>query len=114
MAYSDFFAERIRQRLTSQLNVEEKKMMGGLIFMVNGKMCVGVDSDKKTGEDRLMVRVGSSNDQSLLERPGSKPMNFTGKPMRGFIFVDPKGFDDDSDLDFWINKALDFNRSLIS
>ena len=61
MAYSEYLADRVRQRLRQQGNVEEKKMMGGLIFMVNEKMCVGLDIDKETGKDRLMVRIGKSD-----------------------------------------------------
>ncbi len=112
MAFSDFVADRVRQRLLGTLDVEERKMMGGLIFMVNGKMCVGVDIDKKTNYDRLMVRVGKLPYEELLSTRGSREMNFTGKPMRGFLFIDPKGFDLDKDLDFWIDKALQFNKML--
>ncbi len=88
---------------------EEKKMMGGLIFMVNEKMCVGVDMDKKTGLDRLMVRVGKASHDQLIFKNGSRQMNFTGSVMRGFLFIDPDGFDSEADLDFWIEKALEFN-----
>ncbi len=112
MAFSDFLADRVRQRLSSQINLEEKKMMGGLIFMVNGKMCIGIDIDKKTGADRLMVRVGKLPYETLLKEKGSRQMDFTGKPMRGFLFIDPEGFDTDDDLDFWVNRALEFNRIL--
>lgn len=113
MAYSEFLADRVRSRLTNSGQIEEKKMMGGLIFMVNGKMCVGVDIDKKKNVDRLMVRVGKLPYQDLLERDGSHPMDFTGKPMRGFLFIDPEGFDSEEDLDFWITKALQFNTMII-
>lgn len=88
-------------------------MMGGLIFMVNDKMCIGVDIDKKTNSDRLMVRVGKLPYEELLQREGSRQMDFTGKPMRGFLFIDPKGFDSDSDLDFWVSKALEFNSLIV-
>ena len=109
MAYSDFLADRVRQRLLNKGQVVEKKMMGGLIFMVNDKMCVGIDIDKSTQKDRLMVRVGKLPYQDLLQREGSRPMDFTGSVMRGFLFIDPEGFDQDNDLDFWIEKALVFN-----
>ena len=66
-------------------NVEERKMMGGLVFMVNDKMCVGVDIDKKTQQDRLMVRVGKLPYEELLGKEGSREMDFTGKVMRGFL-----------------------------
>lgn len=112
MAYSDYQADRIRQRLRSVNVTEEKKMMGGLIFMVNDKMCVGLDIDKSTGNDRLMVRVGKANHDQLVFNKGSREMNFTGKVMRGFLFIEPEGFDSEKDLDFWIEKALYFNNEI--
>lgn len=112
MAYSDYLAERVRQRLTPHNITAEKKMMGGLIFMVNDKMCVGVDIDKSTGQDRLMVRVGKASHEQLIFKHGSREMDFTGRVMRGFLFIDPTGFDTDTDLDFWITKALEFNRQI--
>ncbi len=113
MAYSELLADRVRQRLHHISQLEEKKMMGGLIFMVNGKMCIGVDFDKKRQEDRLMVRLGKAEYESALAEKGSRIMDFTGKPMRGFVFVGPEGFDYDDDLDFWIKKGLDFNETLV-
>ena len=111
MPYSEFLADRVRQRLSSKGLTEVKKMMGGLVFMVNNKMCVGVDQDRTTGEDRLMVRVGKAPYDKLLFKKGSRQMDFTGKVMRGFLFISPSGFDSDKDLDFWIRKALEFNKS---
>lgn len=112
MAYSEFLADRVRQRLGNQLDLGEKKMMGGLIFMVNGKMCVGVDFDKKSQQDRLMVRVGKASHDQLIFKKGSREMDFTGKVMRGFLFIGPEGFDTDDDLDFWVEKALTFNAMM--
>lgn len=112
MAFSEYLAERVRQRLQKANVTEEQKMMGGLIFMVNEKMCVGIDIDKETGQDRLMVRVGKAPYDKLLFRKGSREMDFTGKVMRGFLFIDPDGFDAEDDLDFWIEKALEFNRDI--
>ena len=112
MAYSDYQADRIRQKLSKANVTEEKKMMGGLIFMVNDKMCLGLDIDKKTGRDRLMVRVGKASHDQLIFKKGSREMDFTGKVMRGFLFVEPEGFDTDDDLDFWIEKALYFNQEI--
>lgn len=80
--------------------------------MVNEKMCVGVDKDKTTNQDRLMVRVGKTNYESLLNRQGCRSMDFTGREMKGFIFVYPEGFDLDVDLDFWIAQALAFNAKV--
>ena len=113
MAYSEYQADRVRQRLSSINLTEEKKMMGGLIFMVNDKMCVGLDIDKNTGNDRLMVRVGKAKHDQLIFKKGSREMDFTGKVMRGFLFIDPDGFDNEDDLDFWIGKALQFNKQII-
>jgi hypothetical protein len=110
MAYSEYLADRVRQRLVSAGLTDEKKMMGGLVFMVRNKMCIGVDTDKATGLDRLMVRVGKVPYEKLLFKKSSREMDFTGKVMRGFLFVGPEGFDTDEDLDFWVEKALEFNR----
>ena len=112
MAYNKHQADRIRQRLSRVNLTDEKKMMGGLIFMVNDKMCVGLDIDKTTGKDRLMVRVGKARHDQLVFRKGSREMDFTGKVMRGFLFIDPDGFDTEDDLDFWIEKALFFNMEI--
>lgn len=113
MAYSEFLVDRVRQRMRSTGNIIEKKMMGGLIFMVNDKMCVGIDKDKQTNNDRLMVRVGKLPYEKLLKKKGSRAMDFTGKVMRGFLFIEPEGFDTDSDLDFWIARALEFNQMML-
>lgn len=114
MAYSEYLAERVRKRLTDPEKVKEIKMMGCLIFMVNGKMCLGVEKDKKTGQDHLMVRVGKLPYEELLKEKVSSPMAFAGKPMRGFLLIEPEGFDSEKDLEFWINQALVFNQILIN
>jgi hypothetical protein len=112
MAYSEYLADRVRLRLAKANVSEEKKMMGGLIFMVNEKMCIGVDIDKSTQQDRLMVKVGKLPYEALLSKEGSRKMDFIGKSMRGFLFIDPESFDKEIDLDFWIVKALEFNGML--
>ncbi len=86
-------------------------MMGGLIFMVNHRMCIGIDKVKGSGEDRLMVRVGKASYDQLIFKHGSREMDFTGKVMRGFLFISPEGFDSEDALDFWVNKALEFNTN---
>lgn len=113
MAYSEYQADRIRARLTG-IKYFEKRMMGGLIFMVRDVMCIGLDFDKKLNEDRLMVRVGKLNHDNLINQKGSTKMDFTGKIMRGFLFINSSGFDLEEDLDFWISKALEFNSILKS
>ena len=112
MAYNEHQADRIRQRLKKVNLTEEKKMMGGLIFMVNDKMCVGLDIDKTTGSDSLMVRVGKAQHDQLIFKKGSREMDFTGRVMRGFLFIESAGFDSEKDLDFWIEKALYFNKEI--
>ena len=113
MAYSEHQADRIRARLKGT-HYSEKRMMGGLIFMVRDAMCIGIDFDNKLNEDRLMVRVGKLNYESLINQKGSTKMDFTGKVMIGFLFINSSGFDLEEDLDFWISKALEFNSNLIS
>ncbi len=112
MAYCEHLVERVRQRLSKANITEEKMMMGGLIFMVNEKMCLGIDKVKATGEDRLMVRVGKASHDQLAFKHGSREMDFTGRVMRGFLFISPDGFDAEDDLDFWVGKALEFNKLL--
>ncbi len=104
MTYDEKLAERIRKTLVHQKSVDEKKMMGGLTFMVNGKMCVGILKDE------LMVRLDPAIYDNALKKKGCREMNFTGKPMKGFVFVDSKGTDNHKDLDYWIDLALDFNK----
>jgi hypothetical protein len=104
MAYDEQLATRVRRYFAAQrLPTEEKRMMGGLCFMVRGKMCVGVESE------RLMARVGPEHESTALRRPGCTPMDFTGRPLKGYVFVARKGFSSDEDLKFWLDLALDFN-----
>ncbi|WP_027419207.1 TfoX/Sxy family protein [Crocinitomix catalasitica] len=110
MAYNDFLVDRVRMRLTKAGPIREIKMMGGLIFMVNEKMCIGIDINKETTEDRLMVRVGKLPYEELLAKEGVRKMDITGKVMRGFLMISPDGFDNEENLDFWVEKALAFNR----
>jgi TfoX/Sxy family transcriptional regulator of competence genes len=104
MAYNEILAERVRQILAYQnLPVEEKKMMGGLAFMVNEKMCVGISKND------LMARIAPEAYENALSKKGCRPMDFTGKPMRGFVFVDSVGTGSDEELESWVQLALDFN-----
>jgi len=110
MAYDEFLADRVRQIFKDQrVAFAEKKMMGGLIFMVDEKMCIGVDIDKKTGEDRIMARIGEEEYLAALKEKGSREMDFTGTPMKGFVFIGPDGFDNDDDLAYWLQMAIKFN-----
>ena len=113
MPFSEHLALRGRQGLDNSGQLFAKKLRGGLIFMVNEKMCIGVDTDRSTNQDRLMVRVGKAAHEDLLDRPGCREMDFTGKPMKGFLFIYPEGFDSEADLDFWVEKALEFNKEAV-
>ena len=106
MPFSEQLAERVRNALARESSVEEKKMMGGLTFMVNGKMCVGV------AKDDLMLRLGPEAYEGALEKKGCREMDFTGKPMRGFVFVGPEGLETKGELEYWLQLALDFNKEV--
>ena len=106
MAYDERLVQRVRSVLGDQDTVIEKKMFGGLTFMLQGNMCCGV-----TGE-RLMVRVGPDRYDDVLKQPGAAPMDFTGKPLRGFVFVAPEACASGEDLVAWVERAKQFTLSL--
>ena len=109
MAYDELFADRIRHFLhEKKVSWREIKMMGGLCMMVDEKMCVGVLHDKATGNPLLMCRVGAPNMEDALKQPGCQPMDFTGRPLKGFVFVTPEGTDLDEDLEHWVQRCLDY------
>ncbi|MCI0350110.1 MAG: TfoX/Sxy family protein [Acidobacteriales bacterium] len=110
MAFDERLAQRVRELLRQGgVAIEKKRMMGGLCFMVNGKMCVGIE------KDRLMARIDADAYEAALGRRGCIPMDFTGRPMRGFVFVTPEGTKSRTDLQSWIDLALEFNlRALAS
>lgn len=110
MAYDEYLADRIRVQFgEQQVAFEEKKMMGGLCFMVDEKMCCGIHYDKKREMDLLMARIGPEASVEAMERPGCHPMDFTGRPMKGYVFISPDGFDSDADLAHWIGLCVAFN-----
>ncbi|MBK8874293.1 MAG: TfoX/Sxy family protein [Bacteroidetes bacterium] len=104
MAYDETLAERIRKKLGHLPNVEEKKMMGGLTFMYNDKMCVGVY------KDQLMCRIDPAQHEQAITRLGCKTMDFTTRPMIGFVLIDESGMKSPKDFDYWIGIALDYNK----
>lgn len=106
MAYDEGLAERIRGVLSDSTDFAEKKMFGGLAFMVRGNMCLGV-----LGE-AVMARVGKARYAEMLAREFVREMDFTGKPMTGYVFVDPEGIAEDSDLVELVGICLEFNGSL--
>ena len=115
MAFDAFLADRIRQQLQEKYTpYEELNMMGGLCFKVDGKMLCGIHLDKKFGDNLLMARIGETVYKVELEKPNCLPMDFTGRPMKGYIFVTPDGFDTDADLSYWLDLCLAFNPSAIA
>jgi TfoX/Sxy family transcriptional regulator of competence genes len=104
MAYSEKLANRIRERFSELKNVVEKEMMGGLTFMYNGKMCVGIIKDE------LMCRIDPALHEEAVEKTGCRTMDFTKRPMRGYVMIDERGMKSKKDFDYWINLSLDFNQ----
>jgi TfoX/Sxy family transcriptional regulator of competence genes len=105
MAYDEKLANRVREFITVQAKkIEEKKMFGGLCFMVNDKMCIGVE------KERLMVRLNPANYDEAMEKEGCMPMDFTGKVMKGFVFVDANAVTTSKKLEYWVKLALEYNK----
>jgi hypothetical protein len=102
MGYDLKTAERIRRVLSSRKDVAEKRMVGGLSFIVGGSMCCGV-----TGSN-LMVRVGAEGRERVLAERHVRPMEFAGRPLAGFVLIDPEGFRTDAALSAWVQRGLDF------
>jgi TfoX/Sxy family transcriptional regulator of competence genes len=103
MAYDEKLAARIRERMSELPNVDEKEMMGGLVFMYNGKMCVGIIKDE------LMCRIDPALHDREVEKYGCRTMDFTKRPMKGYIMIEEPGMRSQQDFDYWINLALAFN-----
>ena len=106
MAFDEAVAARVRNALAESLDVVEKRMFGGIAFMLRGNMCCGVVGD------RLMLRMGPEEYKAALSRPHSRAMDFTGKPMKGLVYVEPAGFASPRDLKTWIERAMKFALSL--
>ncbi len=105
MSYNEKLADRVREIISlTHKNVEEKKMFGGLCFMVNDKMCIGVEAG------RLMVRLDPTKYDEAMEKEGCKPMDFTGKVMKGYVFVDIDTLNTKKKLEYWVNLALEYNK----
>jgi TfoX/Sxy family transcriptional regulator of competence genes len=106
MAYDDGLAERIRSALDERPGVSEKRMFGGIAFLVNGHMSVGIVQDK------LMVRVGPESYERVLRDRHARRMDFTGRPMKGFVYVVADGYETDADLERWIDLGVAYVTSL--
>lgn len=105
MAYNEKLANHVRELIAlTHTDVEEKSMFGGLCFMVNGKMCVGVE------KERLMVRLDPAVYETVMEKEGCAPMDFTGKVMKGYVFVDAAVLNTKKKLNYWLQLALTYNN----
>jgi TfoX/Sxy family transcriptional regulator of competence genes len=102
--YDETLADRVRNVLTADREIigdlEEKKMFGGLAFMLRGHMCCGITSDN------LMVRLGGAQELEALAEPHVRPMDFTGRPMKGFVYVEPEGTRSEKDLRRWVGLSV--------
>jgi TfoX/Sxy family transcriptional regulator of competence genes len=106
MAFDESLAARIRDALARKKGVEEKKMFGGVGFLLNGNMLVGV------WKDSLIVRLGPDNYDDALLQPHVREFDITGKPMKGWVLVEPRGFEDEDQLKGWMERALKFVKAL--
>ena len=106
MAYDEDLADRVREQLASEPAVMEKAMFGGLAFLLEGNMAVGLSGDE------LMVRVGPDASDDALARPHTRPFDMTGRPMKGWILVAAEGVAEERDLSAWVARGVDFARSL--
>ncbi len=106
MAYDEALAERISSLLSGRRDIEEKKMFGGLAFLLSGNMCCGV------AKERLMLRLGPEGAQAALDEEHAEPMDFTGRPMKSMIYVAAAGYESDEDLASWVDRAVAFAETL--
>ena len=106
MAYDEGAAERLREVFETVPFSSERKMFGSLGIMVHGHMTCGVINDQ------LMVRVGKQQYEEVLKKPFVKEMDFTGKALTGFVYVEPEGFEVDEELEFWVGLSVEFVLTL--
>ncbi|HEU4915545.1 MAG TPA: TfoX/Sxy family protein [Acidimicrobiia bacterium] len=106
MAYDEVLAARVRELLEGNPDISERKMFGGIAFLLAGNMSVGVS------KDQLMVRIDPEDQETALDRPGVRPFDMTGRPMKGWILVGPEGITEDADLETWVSAGLDFAGTL--
>lgn len=106
MAYDETVAARIRKALAPRADVTERKMFGGLAFMLRGNMCCGV------ANDTLMLRLGNEGAAAALQEPHVRVMDFTGRVMKSMVYVGPGGIAADDDLYRWVNRTADFAETL--
>lgn len=104
MAYNTFLADRIIQTLMDKrVKFIAKEMMGGITFMVDDKMCIGIV------KENIMARIGPDIYDECLKKDGCVEINFTKRPLKGYVYIEPSAYDMDEDLEYWIQLALDYN-----
>lgn len=103
MAYNEKLADRIRQAIMNVPNVEEKLMFGGVCFMVDHKMCIGVMKED------MMCRINPDHEEEALNKTGCRPMDFTSRKMKGYVYVNDEGMRTKKQFEYWIGLCLDFN-----
>ncbi len=104
MVFDEKLANRIRESLVHLTKVEEKNMFGGVCFMIDGKMCVGVVKNE------MMCRIDPKMDEIALEKTGSRRMDFTGKPMKGYVFISEEGMESKKEFDYWLELCFAYNK----
>lgn len=102
MAFNESLAARIRSALARKKGITEKKMFGGVCFLLNGNMLVGV------WKEFLIARLGPDQGEDALLEPHVRKMDITGKPMKGWVMVEPEGVEDDGQVKDWIQRAVKF------
>lgn len=103
MAYNESLADRIREALADIPGATEKQMFGGVCFMVNDKMCMGVIKDE------MMCRINPDMEATVLEMNGCRPMDFAKRPMKGYVYVNEEGMKTKKDFEYWVHLCLEFN-----
>ena len=106
MAYDETLAQRVREVLEPHSNISERKMFGGLAFMLDGNMCCCVD------KENLVVRTGPEGYETALEQPYTRIFDFTGRPMRGFVYVEGAGLGSEEVLRSWVELSVNFAATL--
>ncbi|HUI30585.1 MAG TPA: TfoX/Sxy family protein [Candidatus Acidoferrales bacterium] len=106
MAYNELLADRVRAALGHVQRVQEKRMFGGIAFMVNGKMCITV------GDNRLMCRIDPDLHEAAIKRKAVRPVRMRGKEYKGYVYVHEDGIKSDRDFSCWVDLCLGFNRRI--
>lgn len=106
MAYDEELSDRIRRHIEDEPGLSEKRMFGGIGFLINGNMACGVNKDD------LIVRVDAATHADVVAEPGARAFDMTGRPMKGWICVDPDGYRTDADLVRWLGRGIDYARGL--